>query len=284
MEPITEPTAATIRALIEPFLRDDIGRGDITSSSVIPAEQIGRARIEARQEALIAGVAAARSCFDIVGEGRIETEIVSGDGEKVRAGDVVLRASGPLREILVAERTALNVLARISGVASLTARYVATIEGTPAKLVDTRKTTPGLRLLEKYAVRVAGGHNHRFGLDDGILIKDNHVAAAGSIGEAVARARAEAHHGLKVEVEVPDLEGLDEALAAGADAVLLDNMTPAEVSQAVTRAGGKVTLEASGGITLENVRDYAETGVDLISVGALTHSAPTVDLSLEVEI
>ena len=197
--------------------------------------------------------------------------------------------SGPARvspaaaSILAAERVALNYMMRLSGIASLTRKYVDAVEGTGVSILDTRKTTPGLRTMEKYAVRVGGGSNHRAGLDDGILIKDNHIAAAGNVAEAVARARAAAPHGLKVEVEVQDLDQLDEAISAGAEAILLDNMSPQLVREAVTRAGGKALLEASGGIKLDNLKEYAETGVDLISVGALTHSARAIDLSLEVE-
>jgi nicotinate-nucleotide pyrophosphorylase (carboxylating) len=185
--------------------------------------------------------------------------------------------------LLTGERTALNLLARLSAVATLTARFVVAIQGTDARIIDTRKTTPGMRILEKAAVRTGGGGNHRFGLDDGILIKDNHVRAAGSVSEAVKRARNSAPHGLVVEVEVTTLEELDEALAAGAPAVLLDNMDPDTARRAVERAGDSAVLEASGGIDLNNVRAYAEAGVDLISIGALTHSAGSVDVSMEVE-
>ena len=193
------------------------------------------------------------------------------------------RIEGALGPILTAERTALNLLQRLSAVATLTARFVEEIAGTKAQIIDTRKTTPGMRLLEKAAVRVGGGGNHRFGLDDGILIKDNHVRAAGGVSEAVKRARNAAPHGLVVEVEVTTLDELDEALSAGAQAILLDNMDPATVRRAVERVGGDAVLEASGGMDLTNVRAYAETGVDLISIGALTHSAGSVDISLEVE-
>ena len=196
---------------------------------------------------------------------------------------MLARIDGPLGSILTAERTALNLLGRLSGIATLTRRFSQEVEGTTATIVDTRKTTPGMRLLEKHAVASGGGSNHRFGLDDGVLIKDNHLAAVGGVEEAVRRARSHVPHGLKIEVEVATLDELDAAVAAGADAVLLDNMSPEMVADAVQRAGGKAMLEASGGITLENVRRYAETGVDLISVGALTHSAPNVDVALEVE-
>ncbi len=270
-----------VEALVERFLEEDIGRGDSTTDAVVPQEVRGRARIEARERAVVAGLDVARLCFRYLGD--VSWDPLVRDGDEVTAGDALVRIEGPLRAILTAERTALNLLQRLSGIATMTRRYADSVAGTPVKVVDTRKTTPGLRMLEKYAVRVGGGSNHRAGLDDGILIKDNHIAVAGSVGEAIARVRAEAPHGLKVEVEVGDLAELDEALAAGADAILLDNMDPDTVRDAVARAGGKALLEASGGITLERVAEYAATGVDLISVGALTHSVRAIDLSLEVE-
>ena len=279
MDHILEPWQ--VEALVERFLDEDIGRGDRTTEAVVPETLTGRARIEAREGAVIAGLDVARACFDALGGLEWKPEVA--DGDRVEAGGVVVRMEGQLRTILTGERTALNLLQRLSGIATQTRRYVEAIEGTAAQVVDTRKTTPGLRPLEKYAVRVGGGSNHRAGLDDGILIKDNHIAAAGSVTEAVSRARVEVPHGLKVEVEVQDLDQLDDAVAAGADAVLLDNMSPEMVREAVTRAGGKALLEASGGITLDTISEYAKTGVDLISVGALTHSVRAIDLSLEVE-
>lgn len=270
------------KRLAAAFVAEDVGRGDRTTEAVVPAGATGRARIEAREQAVIAGLDVAHGCFDAAGGG-IDWDPAISDGERATAGQALVRIQGPIRTILTGERTALNLLARLSGVASLTARFVAAVAGTPARIVDTRKTTPGLRVLEKYAVRTGGGSNHRFGLDDGILIKDNHIVAAGGITEAVGRARAAGPHGLLIEVEVADVDGVDEAVAAGAHAILLDNMSPDAVAEAVTRAGGKVILEASGGITLDNVRDYAASGVDLISVGALTHSVRAIDLSLEVE-
>jgi nicotinate-nucleotide pyrophosphorylase (carboxylating) len=272
---------AQISRYVAAFLAEDVGRGDHTTASVVPATTRGRARIEARASAIVAGLDIAHACFE--GSGEIVWTPSVADGEPVGPGDVLVRLEGPLAPILTAERTALNLLQRLSGVATLTALYVEQVAGTGTRIVDTRKTTPGLRLFEKYAVRVGGGSNHRFGLDDGVLIKDNHIAAVGGVGVAVERARLGVPHALKIEVEVTDLAGLDEALAAGADAVLLDNMSPEMVREAVLRAGGKVLLEASGGMSLETVNDYARAGVDLISVGALTHSAPAVDLSLEVE-
>jgi nicotinate-nucleotide pyrophosphorylase (carboxylating) len=275
------PDRSQIGQLIQGFLAEDIGRGDHTTSAIVPPNLIGSARIEARMGAVIAGLDVARACFDELGEVSWRPEVA--DGDRVEAGAVLARIEGSLAVILTAERTALNLLQRLSGVATVTSLYVYEIRGTGTRIVDTRKTTPGMRILEKYAVRCGGGSNHRFGLDDGILIKDNHIAAVGGIGEAVDRTRRSIPHGLKIEVEVTDLHELDEALAAGADAVLLDNMSPDLVREAVNRAGGKTLLEASGGMTLETVRDYAQAGVDLISVGALTHSAPSIDLALEVE-
>jgi nicotinate-nucleotide pyrophosphorylase (carboxylating) len=275
---------AKLESLVTAWLEEDVGHGDVTSAAVIPDGTEGRARIEAREQAVVAGLSAARACFDVVSGGTLRWESLVEDGTEVRAGDVLARVEGHLADILTAERTALNLLGRLSGIATLARRFSKEMEGTIATVVDTRKTTPGLRLLEKYAVRVGGGSNHRFGLDDGVLIKDNHVAAAGGVGEAVARARAGVPHGLKIEVEVTTLDELDEAVSAGADVVLLDNMDPPTVREAVTRAGGKVILESSGGINLDNVRSYAEAGVDLISVGALTHSAPNIDVALEVEV
>jgi nicotinate-nucleotide pyrophosphorylase (carboxylating) len=271
-----------IQELAARFVAEDVGRGDRTTEAVVAADANGAARIEARGPALVAGLDVAEACFVAAG-GEVEWHAKVRDGDRVDSGAILARVSGRTRTILTGERTALNLLARLSGVATLTRRFVDAAGPTSAHIVDTRKTTPGLRVLEKYAVRVGGGFNHRFGLDDGILIKDNHIAAAGGVTEAVRRARASATHNLKIEVEVADLADLDDALAAGADAVLLDNMTPALVSEAVTRAGGKVLLEASGGVSLDNVAEYAAVGVDLVSVGALTHSAPAVDVALEME-
>jgi nicotinate-nucleotide pyrophosphorylase (carboxylating) len=273
----------TLQLLVSDWLAEDIGHGDVTTDAVVPPDLPGRARIEAREDAVVAGLPVARVCFELASDAAVRCQAVVADGDEVAAGDVLARVEGPLGLVLKAERTALNLLGHLSGIATLSRRFSKEVEGTTATIVDTRKTTPGLRLLEKYAVRVGGAANHRFGLDDGVLVKDNHVAAAGGVSEAVVRARDGAPHGLKIEVEVATLDELDEAVAAGADVVLLDNMTPELVAEAVTRAGGKVLLEASGGISLRNVRRYAETGVDLISVGALTHSAPNVDVALEVE-
>ena len=273
---------AAIREFVERVLAEDIGRGDVTTEATIPADLRGEARILTREPAVIAGLDIARLCFDLVGDGSVRWEPAVEDGKRVEAGDVLVVVKALTRVLLTAERSALNILGRLSGIATLTASFVDAVAGTGAQIADTRKTTPGLRLLEKYAVATGGGTNHRFGLDDGILIKDNHLAAAGGITEAVITARAGAPHGLKLEVEVEDLDGLDEAIKAGADIVLLDNMDPVQTRAAVESAHGRVLLESSGGITLDNVRSYAESGVDLISVGALTHSARAVDLTMEM--
>ena len=271
-----------LRELAAAFLREDIGHGDVTTEAVVEPDARGVARIEARESFVVAGLDIARACFEIL-DADVTWTPSAPDGTRVGAGDTLARIVGSLGPILTAERTALNLLQRMSAVATTTARFVAKIEGTRSQIIDTRKTTPGMRILEKAAVRVGGGGNHRFGLDDGVLIKDNHVRAAGGVAEAVKRARNAAPHGLVVEVEVTTLDELDQALDAGAQAILLDNMDPETVRQAVDRVGGSAVLEASGGIDIDNVRAYAEAGVDLISIGALTHSAGSVDISLEVE-
>jgi len=278
------PTSPDIRNLVAAWLAEDIGRGDVTTNSVVPADAFGRARIEAREPCVVAGVAIAALCFELTAErfdGVLEFKEVVGDGGRVEAGEVVARIEGPLAPTLTAERTALNLLARLCGVATITSSYVDAVAGTKTQIVDTRKTTPGMRSLQKYAVTVGGGSNHRFGLDDGILIKDNHLIAAGGVTEALTRARAGAPHGLRIEVEVATLNELKEALDGGAEAILLDNMSSDTVAEAVRINEGRALLEVSGGINLDTVRSYAMTGVDLISVGALTHSAPSIDLALE---
>jgi nicotinate-nucleotide pyrophosphorylase (carboxylating) len=281
-----EISPADLRELVGAWLAEDIGRGDVTTTSVVPSDVEGRARIEAREPCVVAGVTAAALCFELTSsrfERVLEFKEVVGDGDRAAAGDVIARIEGPLAPILTAERTALNLLARLCGVATMTRTYVDAVDGTGARIVDTRKTTPGLRSLQKQAVVVGGGSNHRFGLDDGILIKDNHLAAAGGVSEVLRRARANAPHGLRIEVEVTTLQELEESLEEGAEAILLDNMTPDRVSEAVRIGAGRALLEVSGGINLDTVRSYAMTGVDLISVGALTHSAPSIDLALELE-
>jgi len=264
-------------------LAEDLGRaGDITSSACISPDTRLEAVFAIRKQGVIAGLACARLAIVELDPGA-RFEIVHADGARAPAGAILARVEANARALLAAERTALNLLCRLSGIATLTAQFVAATAGTGARIVDTRKTTPGLRALEKYAVRCGGGANHRFGLDDAILIKDNHVAACGGVGEAVRRARAAVGHMVKIEVEIDRLDQLDEALAEAPDIVMLDNFSLADLAEAVRRTGGRALIEASGGVSLETVRAIAETGVDLISVGALTHSAPILDIGLDVD-
>ena len=273
--------------IIEPIVRaalvEDLGRaGDITSLACIDADARLSARFAGRQAGVVAGLACARlAILALDPAARFETLVQ--DGDVLAPGAVLARVDANARALLSAERVALNLLGRLSGVASLTAAYVAAVAGTSARIVDTRKTTPGLRALEKYAVRCGGGVNQRFGLDDAILIKDNHVAACGGVGEAIRRARAAAGHLVKIEAEVDGLDQLTEALAERPDVIMLDNFSLGDLREAVARAKGQVVLEASGGVNLTTVRAIAETGVDVISVGALTHSAPVLDIGLDAD-
>ncbi len=266
--------------VIAAALDEDVGDGDRTTLATVPAGTRARAVLVAKEPLRLAGLPAFPRVFAALGAEDLAWTYHAADGDDVAVGTRVLDVEGDARALLTGERTALNLVQRLSGIATLTARWVARLAGTGARLVDTRKTTPGLRALEKYAVRVGGAANHRSGLFDGILIKENHIRAAGGIPAAVARARAAAPHTLRVEVEVTTLGELDLALGAGADAVLLDNMELAELAAAVVRARGRALLEASGGVTEERLAAIAATGVDLISAGALTHSARAVDLSL----
>ncbi len=277
----------SVTDIVRLALMEDVGPGDLTSQLTIPANTPGRARLRARRDLVLSGLVAAREAFHQIDPTVVFTHLAD-DGDHLAAGAAAATLEGPAQSILSAERVALNFLIRLSGVATVTARYVAAADNPQVRLVDTRKTTPGLRLLEKAAVRHGGGGNHRFALYDGLLIKDNHIAAAGSIANAVTRARAGAPHTLKIEVEVDTLDQLREALEAGADVVMLDNMGPDDLRRAVAltedfhRPRPRTTLlEASGGISLDTVAAVARTGVDLISVGALTHSAPAVDLGLD---
>jgi len=271
-----------VRAVAD-ALAEDLGlAGDITTDATVPASAMAQAVFAARKPGVISGLAVAAAAFAAVDD-RIVFEAVAQDGERVEAGAVVARVHGPARGILTGERVALNFMGRMCGIATLTRAYVDAIAGTGAVIVDTRKTTPGLRAFEKYAVRCGGGMNHRVGLFDAILIKDNHIVAAGGLAAAIAGARARAGHLVKIEVEVDTLAQLDEVMAHKVDVVLLDNMTPAQLTAAVERVGGAMLTEASGGVSLESVRGIAEAGVDLISVGALTHSAPVMDLGLDFE-
>lgn len=271
-------------ALIEAALSEDVGKGDRTSQWTVPAESRSEAVIVAKQRLIVAGLAAAAEVFRAV-DSDLSVELRTDDAKELDVGDVVMAIEGPTRSLLTAERTALNFLAHLSGIATLTGAFVSRVAGTGARIVDTRKTTPGWRALEKMAVRAGGGSNHRMALDDMVLVKDNHIAAAGGLTAAIERVRMN-NVGLPVEVEVHTPEELQEALAAGVKRILLDNMTPDELREAVSlvreRAGESVLLEASGNVTLNTVLEVAETGVDLISVGALTHSAAAADFSLRV--
>jgi nicotinate-nucleotide pyrophosphorylase (carboxylating) len=261
-------------------LAEDLGiGGDVTSSATIPADATFTADMNCREPIVVAGLEIAAAFFRAL-DPKVRAEPSVGDGEKVEAGTVLMHLSGNARAMLAAERSALNTLQHLSGIATLTRRYVDAIVGSGAVLLDTRKTLPGLRSLEKYAARMGGAQNHRLRLDDGVLIKDNHVAACGGVAEAVGRARA-ASTGLQVQVEVDRIDQIEPALGAGADRLLLDNMPPAMLREAVALVAGRVPLEASGGVTLETIRAIAETGVDYISVGRITQSAPAVDIGLD---
>ena len=267
-------------AIVRAALDEDVGAGDVTTAATVPPGARARARITQKAPGVVFGLAAAEAVFRALdAEVRIERHVAEGEW---REGGPVLDLEARAAALLTAERTALNFLQRLSGVATLTARYVQAIEGTGARVLDTRKTTPGLRALEKAAVAAGGGTNHRAGLYDAILIKENHAAMAGGVGAAVEAARA-ASPDLPLEVECRDVAEVDAALAAGAEHLLLDNMTPAQLREVVARVDGRARLEASGGVTLETIREIASTGVDFVSVGALTHSAPALDLSLLLE-
>lgn len=272
-----------VRQLIKNALYEDIGSGDITTDSILSPSRKGQAHIIAKDKAVIAGMPFAREVFGQVDRKLIFRTLVE-DSSKVKKGDVVCKIEGSVASILKAERVALNILQRLSGIATLTNFFVERLKGLDTRIVDTRKTTPGLRYMEKYAVRAGGGHNHRFGLYDGILIKDNHIEAVGSIGRAVAKVR-KASRSLKIEVETGNLKEVEEAIGAGVGIIMLDNMSLAMMKRAVKLIRKKdkgIIVEASGNVTLKTVRDIALTGVDMISVGALTHSAPSADLSLKM--
>lgn len=276
------------RLLVEPIVRaallEDIGRGgDLTTDAIVPPDARAKARIVARKAGVVAGLDAARLAFELLDpQARFDIQIP--DGERVKPGESAAAIACSARALLTGERTALNLLCRLSGIATATQSLVDLITEYPAHVVCTRKTTPGLRVLEKYAVRCGGGSNHRFGLDDAVLIKDNHLALAGSIRAAVDAVRENVGHMVKVEIEVDTLEQLREALETRVDAVLLDNMTPEQLTQAVGLVGGRVLTEASGTITAERIVAIARSGVDLISSGWITHSAPALDFGLDVEV
>jgi nicotinate-nucleotide pyrophosphorylase (carboxylating) len=272
-----------IARAVDLALAEDLGgRGDVTTDATVASHVQARATFGVRKAGVVAGLDVAEAAFRAL-EPSVVFERLASDGEAVQAGALVARVTGPARVLLTGERVALNFLCHMSGIATLTRRFVDAVAGTRARIVDTRKTTPGLRAFEKYAVRCGGGANHRSGLYDAVLIKDNHIVAAGGIEAAIAGARAHAGHTLKIEVEVDDLDALAKALAFPIDAVLLDNMAPETLRRAVAMVDGRVVTEASGGITLESVRGIAESGVDLISIGVLTHSAPILDIGLDFE-
>jgi nicotinate-nucleotide pyrophosphorylase (carboxylating) len=280
-----------VEAIVRRALAEDVGTGDITTTLTISPQSKSKARIVAREDGIIAGLPIAALVFSLAAEsygteggqaGSLVFIPSVADGDPAARGDSVAEIEGLTRVILTGERTALNILQRLSGIASSTAQLVSLVQHTKARIVDTRKTTPGLRILEKYAVRCGGGGNHRFGLYDAILIKDNHVQAAGGIAPAIERARAAAPHTIKIEIEADTLDQVEQALGAGADMILLDNMTVSTIREAVVLCAGRAITEASGGITKATIAAIAETGVDLISVGALTHSVRALDLSLEV--
>jgi nicotinate-nucleotide pyrophosphorylase (carboxylating) len=279
---MTEPLPDLLIApIVRAALAEDLGRaGDVTSEACVPADARLRAVFVVRKPGVVAGLACTRLTIAELDPSADFKGVVE-DGARVSAGEKLAWVDANARALLGAERVGLNLMGHLSGVATLTRAYVDAVEGTGAIVVDTRKTTPGLRALEKYAVRCGGGVNHRFGLDDAILIKDNHIAACGSVGEAVRRARASAGHLMKVEVEIDSLDQLEEALKYGPDVVMLDNFSLDDLAEAVRRAAGRAVLEASGGVTLDTVRAIAETGVDVISVGALTHSASVLDIGLD---
>ena len=275
-----------VEQIVSNALAEDLGSGDVTTEALVPSELEGKASILVKRDGVLAGIDVAQEVFRQV-DPSLHFKALVRDGAKVRKGDVVATVEGKVAIILRAERTALNFLQHLSGIATETARYVDAVSGTKAIITDTRKTIPGLRLLEKYAVRAGGGRNHRLNLGDGVLIKDNHLAVLRSsgvgLGEVVKQARERAPRAMKVEIEVESVKQAREALSAGADIIMLDNMNVKDMGRVVGLVQGRVLLEASGGITLDNVRSVAEAGVDLISVGALTHSAKALDISLEVE-
>ena len=280
--PFTHPPhALLVEPIVAHALEEDLGRaGDITSDLIIPASKKARAKLVARKAGTIAGLICTEAALRLV-DPDLKFTVKLPDGSRVKADAVVAMVEGSARSILTAERVSLNFTGHLSGVATATRALVDAVKGTKARIVDTRKTIPGLRVLEKYAVRCGGGFNHRFGLDDAILIKDNHIAAAGSITKAVKAARAGTAHMVKIEVEVDTLKQLEEALEIGVDTILPDNMPPETLRKAVAMAKGRAVLEASGNITLASVRSVAETGVDYISSGAITHSAPNLDVALD---
>lgn len=271
-----------IRSTVIRALEEDIGPKDITTSALIPEDLEARGLIIAKEDLVLAGIRVASECFrtldpEIIFKGRFR------DGDSIKAGRIVAEIKGKARAILMGERVALNFLQRLSGIATLTAKYVERIKGTKVRIVDTRKTTPGLRVLEKYAVRMGGGFNHRFGLYDSVLVKDNHIALSGSVRKALEKVKKETPHTTRIEVETKNIKEVKDALSVGVDIIMLDNMDLDTIRKAVKLIKGRALIEASGNINLQNVREIAETGVNLISIGAITHSAVAVDISLKLE-
>jgi nicotinate-nucleotide pyrophosphorylase (carboxylating) len=271
-----------LKKSIARFLREDIGSGDLTSEATLPEDQIETAEFIAKGSFVVCGMETVAPLVFKTQNQAIEITQTCKDKSSASPGDILLTVKGPILDLLKAERVALNLVQRLCGIATFTSRFVEKVKPLPVRILDTRKTTPGLRMLEKYAVRVGGGHNHRFNLADGILIKDNHIEACGSIKNAVARMREKIPHTMKIEVEAATMEQVRECLSCGVDIVMLDNMEPPMIREAVKFASGRALLEASGGINLDNVREVAETGVDYISIGALTHSAPACDISMRL--
>ncbi len=271
-----------VRELVDRALAEDLDGGiDVTSVATVPDDQRGALDLVARATGVVAGVPIAAAVFDRVGDGRVTIDMETPDGSRVCPGEVLLTATGPVRDLLLAERTALNLLCHLSGIATATHLWVSALGSTETRVRDTRKTTPGLRRLEKYAVRCGGGVNHRMSLSDAALVKDNHIVAAGGVAQAFRAVRTMAPD-IPLEVEVDSLDQLEEVLEAGADLVLLDNFTPEQMSEAVRRTAGRARLEASGGLTLESARAVGATGVDFVAVGALTHSAPVLDIGADL--
>ncbi|MBO5218905.1 MAG: carboxylating nicotinate-nucleotide diphosphorylase [Clostridia bacterium] len=269
--------------LILNALSEDVGTGDITTESTIPEDRVAHGKYRAKESGVLCGIGVAERVFMLINPS-IRFTAYKKDGDRIEKGEIIAEVVGKATDVLTGERVGLNLMQRMSGIATRTAEACAQVEGTGAKICDTRKTTPGLRVIEKYAVKVGGGTNHRFNLADGILIKDNHIVAAGSITAAVNASRANAPHTLKIEVEVEDFDQLDEALAAGADIIMLDNMNCADMTKAVGIVAGRAITEASGNMGDRNLREVAECGVDLISIGALTHSVRSLDISLKFTI
>lgn len=274
--------SSNVKKIVEQALYEDIPAGDLTTEALVPNEKNVKGYIIAKEDFILAGIDVAQYVFTSL-DPTVEFQTNYKDGQKIKNGDIIVKFLGKAQTILSAERVALNFLGRLSGIATLTSEYVKKVKNYKVKIVDTRKTTPGLRSLEKYAVRAGGGYNHRFGLSDGILIKDNHIKAVGSIYKAVRKAKEKLPHILKIEVEAQTLEEVREALEAKTDIIMLDNMDYKVMKEGVELINGRAIVEASGNVTLDNVADIAATGVDLISVGALTHSAKTVDISLKFE-